>query len=216
MGVLERVSVSAEEKRAYMAEWRRANAARVKATRARYYQKNKEKENAQSSAYYTANAEKIKRIARQRFAEDSTAQRAASARWKAENAERVAEYKRAKYAQQPKKARPPKDPTASLRAKKAWKARNPHRVAEDKIARLLHAKQATPTWADRDLIADLYTLARVYREETPVFAHVDHVVPLRSKIVCGLHSQHNLTCLPHDENIRKGNRVWPGSTGDPV
>ena len=216
MGVLEGLSVLSERKRAYMAEWRRANAAHVKAARAQRYQQNKEEENAQSAAYYRANAEEIKEAARRRFAADGGVQRAASARWKAKNAERVAEYKRAKRAQQPKKVRPPKDPTAALRAKKAWKARNPHRVAGDKIARLARTKHATPARADKELMADIYALARIYREHTPVIAHVDHIVPLRSPLVCGLHTHDNLSCLPRDENIRKGNRVWPGSTGDPV
>jgi hypothetical protein len=39
--------------------------------------------------------------------------------------------------------------------------------------------------------------------------HVDHIVPLVSKFVCGLHCEANLQLLPGPENQRKGNRVWP-------
>jgi len=48
----------------------------------------------------------------------------------------------------------------------------------------------------------------VYRR-AGIEAHVDHIVPLQSKLVCGLHTPDNLTVLLARENISKGNRVWP-------
>ena len=35
--------------------------------------------------------------------------------------------------------------------------------------------------------------------------HVDHVIPLRNRLVCGLHTQFNLQLLTPTENMRKGN-----------
>ena len=39
--------------------------------------------------------------------------------------------------------------------------------------------------------------------------HVDHIVPLQSPIVCGLHTIENLQVIPGALNLAKGNRMWP-------
>jgi hypothetical protein len=43
----------------------------------------------------------------------------------------------------------------------------------------------------------------------PLNHDVDHIVPLTSKFVCGLHCEANLQYLPSRVNQSKKNRYWP-------
>lgn len=41
--------------------------------------------------------------------------------------------------------------------------------------------------------------------------NVDHVVPLSSPLVCGLHVPWNLEIIPRLANAKKSNKWWPGA-----
>ena len=56
-----------------------------------------------------------------------------------------------------------------------------------------------PAWADKEAIRKFYL-------NCPEGFHVDHVIPLRGKLVSGLHIISNLQYLPALENIKKGNK----------
>ncbi len=68
---------------------------------------------------------------------------------------------------------------------------------------------AIPAWADHRAIRAIYEEAAKVTKETGVRHNVDHIVPLQSKKVCGLHCEANLRILERIENISKGNRFWP-------
>ena len=68
---------------------------------------------------------------------------------------------------------------------------------------------ATPIWANSAAVQFWYDAAHAAVELFGVPVHVDHIVPMQSKIVCGLHCEQNMQLLPGAENSRKFNRHWP-------
>lgn len=90
-----------------------------------------------------------------------------------------------------------------------WAQANPDRWnmwnAQDRASKL----RATPVWADKSAIEVIYSEARALTRETGILHHVDHIVPLVSKLVCGLHVPANLRAIPAKENHTKNNRTWP-------
>lgn len=66
---------------------------------------------------------------------------------------------------------------------------------------------ATPVWSDRKAIALIYEEARKLSRETGIQHHVDHIYPLRSPLVSGLHVAANLRIITASENCSKGNRM---------
>lgn len=86
---------------------------------------------------------------------------------------------------------------------KRWRELNMGKVNAQIAKRRATALRATPTWAEHEQITALYEQARRLTETTGVDHQVDHIVPLNSEIVCGLHCIANLQILTADANNRK-------------
>ena len=93
-----------------------------------------------------------------------------------------------------------------------WEKRNRAYLNARKMLRMAAKKLATPAWANQFFIEEIYDLAqRRTKLQTGGIKqwHVDHIVPLTSSLVCGLHVEHNLRVIPARDNHSKKNYFWP-------
>jgi hypothetical protein len=93
----------------------------------------------------------------------------------------------------------------SLVRDKLYKPQRAAREAKRRFSKL----NATPSWlteAHIEQINQIYWHCADLRLVTGEQYHVDHIIPLRGKNVCGLHTPWNLQILPSDLNIRKSNK----------
>ena len=102
-------------------------------------------------------------------------------------------------------------PAVEKRANRnAWKANNPVQVlADNKVRRRKH-REATPPWItkrQKTEMRSLYQIAITMTQTTGEQYVVDHIVPLRSDVVCGLHVPWNLRVITQDENLKKSNKL---------
>lgn len=92
----------------------------------------------------------------------------------------------------------------------AWKERNLIWVRADTKARRRKHRQATPPWITRQQkseIRALYQTAITMSKTTGEQYVVDHIYPLRSEVVCGLHVPWNLRVITREENAQKSNAL---------
>ena len=73
-----------------------------------------------------------------------------------------------------------------------------------KAKRRSSLKNATPSWVDLSKIKTVYNKAKWLESLTGLKYHVDHIIPLNGKNVCGLHCWNNLQILEDSINIKKG------------
>ena len=99
------------------------------------------------------------------------------------------------------------------KARELWRIKNKQnplflaKRTASQMKRQVAKLNATPSWTDIKAIQDHYIFAKYLEELSGTKFHVDHIVPLKGKNVCGLHVEYNLQVLPAKENISKSNKL---------
>jgi len=180
-----------EVKLAKCAEYRKEKKAQIKQYMAAYYQKNRDEVLARCAEYRNRPESKEKESERQKMY------------YAARSAEIQARRKAAIEADPDRRAR------FNEYLKKHYLENKAYYISKGGKRRAFKLN-ATPLWANMDAIKRIYLLAEKISAETGIKHHVDHVIPLRGKKVCGLHVESNLQIIPETENKRKANKFIEG------
>lgn len=164
----------------------------------KYREKNKKKLNEYHLQYAANNRETAKARTKQWIRDNAEQKKENDRRYYQENRETLLKKEKQKY-QQNKEIK-------KNRAKQ-WREKNPDRVAANLANRRANKKQATPKWANLKEIEKLYTEAKLLTKQNNEEYQVDHIVPLNSDIVCGLHWENNLQVITAIDNNSKNNKL---------
>jgi hypothetical protein len=68
---------------------------------------------------------------------------------------------------------------------------------------------SVPQWANRKLIGVKYREAQRLTEQTGIKYVCDHIDPILSPFICGLHVEENIAVITEAENLAKNNYFTP-------
>ena len=92
---------------------------------------------------------------------------------------------------------------------KAWREANKEKIATKDAKRHAAKLKRTPPWLTEehyDQITSIYAERERITQATGIEHHVDHILPLQGKNVCGLHVPWNLRVITATDNLRKSNK----------
>lgn len=158
-----------------------------------------------------SNPEKYKAIAREHYARNKENMLAKAKAVRQEHPERHLIANRKSYRKhKAKRLKQSADydrahPEMVRRLSKEYQQNNRGKVNAIAAKRRASLKKATPAWANLDLIREFYEDADALGV-TGFKWHVDHIIPLKHDLVCGLHVHNNLQLLVASVNISKSNK----------
>ena len=90
-----------------------------------------------------------------------------------------------------------------------WQKNNKGKVNANTAVRHAAKMKRKPNWLSKEQklhIRCLYQVAAMRTRESGQEWHVDHIVPMQGKDVCGLHVPWNMQVIPATDNMKKNNR----------
>lgn len=142
-----------------------------------------------SKNWREVNPDKVKKFNDQYYTSHGARLKASQREWNRRNAEYATAYAAKFRKDNPDVAR-------------NWRQANKELVCLYRARRRAALLQRTPAWSEHDAIRQFYLAC-------PPGCHVDHIIPLRGKLVSGLHVLKNLQYLSSTDNMKKLNKFDP-------
>ena len=155
-----------------------------------YRKRNKEKLAVEAKERYQANREKYLGRKKKYYQENREEIREKQRKYLDENKEKV------------------------LQSNRQWRKNNPDKARENDVRCRYRRYNARPAWLtieQQKQINTIYKRCRQMTIETCIQYHLDHIIPIHGKTVCGLHVPENLQILTASENCSKRNSFEAGS-----
>lgn len=186
-------------KEEYRREYYKKNAEAIKTKSRAWSVANRERKSETDRKYRLANLERLSKAKR------AYQKRTMRQHVKRANAWRAANLEKQRQVEQTYRD---KNRAACNERIRAWKKKNKPLLVIHALVRSKRTRQATPKWVDMKAVRALYEKAASMRRGG-LDVHVDHVVPLSNRLVCGLHWEGNLQIVAATENLKKCNYRWP-------
>jgi hypothetical protein len=180
-------------------QYRQTHAQQIADYMAGYREANKERLKESTKQYRENNPEKVKiwKAQWQKTEKGMAYQRKVSKEWR--DAGKTKGYE--------KKSREANKEKAFARGKK-WRETYPWRHSAKEARRRALKHSATPRWfSDKDAVwlELMFAMCKKLEEKSGTKYHIDHRIPLKNNVVCGLHWRENWSLLPASENLSKSN-----------
>lgn len=155
-----------------------------------YRDNNPDKIREQNRRWVTRNPEKIKNIQK---------------KWRSNNTIKIKEWGDTWRENNPEYHRIYTKENYNARYHQEWREANHSKWLASSARYRATKLNATTRWANLHKIEEIYETARLLSTQNNINYQVDHIVPLQSNTVCGLHCEDNLRILTAEENRRKSN-----------
>ena len=161
-----------------------------------YYEANKERIKARSAKYNEDNKDAVRERERQRYQSNREHYSARARKYNEDNKDAIKEYN-AEYSRLWREN--------NREYGKIWRENNPQYGIEASRLRNTRLERAIPGWYEDELVKRLYLKRKELNQRYGANLHVDHIIPIQSDTVCGLHCWANLQLLDKSLNQSKSN-----------
>ena len=159
-------------------------------------------------AYYHANKDRL-RDKRKEYAKKTSAANVARVNaWREKNPEKKLQWNREnnyKYYKKEIQTAWIENNRDHIRARERERYRTQEKYKILNLTKAAERRRAICKWANKERVKSFYIQARYMTKTTGIAYVVDHIVPIKHRLVCGLHNEFNLRVITDHENSVKKN-----------